>query len=159
FLLAVALFVAHLLRLYSTIWFNAKPIDPFVNYSLLLIVVMLFGPIILDIQGFYDSPIDKPKIKSFFQIIRAMIYLSIIVSVCTIFLRLSLVARSVPLLFIVISTLILLVKERIIIRRTRRKALAGMLRDPVLLAGTPQDIAAFEQSLTPEQKLSMEIAD
>src|SRR3954463_13491870 len=113
FLLAVALFVAHALRLYSTIWVNAKPIDPFVDYSWLLIVVMLFGPIMLDIQGFYESPIDKPKTKSFFQIIRAMIYLSLIVSVCTIFLRLSLVARSVPLLFVGIAMILLLLRERI----------------------------------------------
>ncbi len=119
FLLAVALFVAHALRLFSTTWLNARPIDPFVNYSWLLIVVMLFGPITLDIQGFYDSPIDKPTMKSLFQIIRAMLYLSLIVSFCTIFLRLSLVARSVPLLFIGIATLILLVRERISIWRRR----------------------------------------
>ena len=160
FLLAVALFAAHTLRLFSTIWFSlSKTIEPFGSYSWLLIVVMLFGPILLDLQGFYDSPIDKPKRKSFVQIIRAMIYLSIVVSACVIFLRLPLVNRSVPLLFIAIATLMLLVKERILIRRVRRKALAGLLREPVLLAGSMQDITAFEQSFTPEQKLLMEISD
>src|SRR3954468_3742225 len=144
FLLPVCLWLAYVLRLCSTVWFNlTRTIDPFGNYWWLILVIMLFGPILLDIQGFYNSPIDKPKRKSFVQIVRAMIYLSIIVSACVIFLRLPLANRSVPILFMVIATLVLLVKERILIRRIRRKALAGQLREVVLLAGSPQDIAAF----------------
>jgi exopolysaccharide biosynthesis polyprenyl glycosylphosphotransferase len=159
FLLAIALLAAHTLRLFSTVWFNlTKTIDPFSNYSWLLIVVMLFGPILLDLQGFYNSPIDKTKGKSFAQIMRAMIYLSIVVSACVIFLRLPLANRSVPILFMVVATGMLLVKERIIVRRVRRRAMRGELREPVLLAGSPQDMAAFEQSFTPEQRLLIEVA-
>lgn len=158
FLLGVTLFVAHAIRLYSTVWFNlTKTIDPFGNYFWLLLVVMLFAPILLDLQGFYESPIDKSKRKSFVQILRAMIYLSIVVSACVIFLRLPLANRSVPLLFIFIGTFVLLIKERIIIRRIRKKAMAGQLRESVMLAGSTQDMSAFEQSLTPEQKLLMEV--
>ena len=159
FLLAFALLVAHTLRYDSTAWFNlTKPIDPFAHYSWLLIVVMLFGPILLDLQGFYDSPIDKSKRKSISQIVRAMIYLSIIVSACVIFLKLPLISRSVPLLFLLIAMAMLLLKERVIIRRVRRKALRGELREPVLLAGVPEDIAALEQSFTVEQQLLMDVA-
>jgi exopolysaccharide biosynthesis polyprenyl glycosylphosphotransferase len=159
FLLAAALLLAHSLRFYSTTWFNlTKTIDPFSNYSWLLIVVMLFGPILLDLQGFYNSPIDKSKGKAFAQIMQAMIYLSIIVSACVIFLRLPLANRSVPILFIAIGTGVLLAKERMLVRRVRRRALRGELREPVLLAGSPEDMEALEQSFTPEQKLLMEIA-
>ena len=159
FLLAFALFAAHTLRLYSTVWFNLKKsIDPFANYSWLLIVVMLFGPILLDLQGFYDSPINKTKRKSVIQIVRAMAYLSVIVSACVMFLRLPLANRSVPILFLVIAMAALLLKERIMIRHVRSKALRGELREPVLLAGVPQDMAALEQSFTVEQKLLMDVA-
>src|SRR5205807_1700196 len=120
--------------------------------------VLLFGPILLDLQGFYDSPIDKTKWKSFVQIVRAMIYLSIIVSACVIFLRLPLANRSVPILFILIATVMLLVKESIVVRRIRRRALRGELREPILLAGSPLDMAALEQSFTPEQRLLMDVA-
>src|ERR1700675_3479840 len=122
FLLAFSLLAAHTLRFYSTRWFNlTQSIDPFGNYSLLLIVVMLFGPILLDLQWFYESPFDKTKWKSFVQIVRAMIYLSIIVSACVIFLRLPLASRTVPLLFMLIGTLVLLAKERLIAAHLRRK--------------------------------------
>jgi len=84
-LLALSLLAAHALRYYSTAWFNlTTPIDPFRNYQWLLVVVMPFGPILLDLQGFYQSPLNKRKWKSFVQLLRAMIYLSIIVSGCVI---------------------------------------------------------------------------
>src|SRR5207253_3235856 len=157
-LLALSLLAAHSLRYYSTAWFDlTTPIDPFQNYQWLLVVIMPFGPILLDLQGFYESPLSKTTWKSFVQIVRAMIYLSIMVSACVIFLRLPLASRSVALLFILIGTLVLLVKERIIIDHIRSRALRGELREPVLLAGVPQDIAALEQSFTPEQQLLMEV--
>jgi exopolysaccharide biosynthesis polyprenyl glycosylphosphotransferase len=159
FLLAFSLLAAHTLRLYSTPWFNfSNTIDPFRNYSWLLIVVMLFGPILLDVQGFYQSPLDKTKWKSFVQIMRAMIYLSIIVGACVIFLRLPLISRSLPILFMGIGTAVLLGKERIIVEHVRGRALRGELREPVLLAGLREDIAALEQTFTPEQKLLMDVA-
>lgn len=159
FLLAFSLWAAYALRYFSTFWFDlGKTIDPQRNYAWLLIVIMPFGPILLDLQGFYQSPLNKTQWKSIVQIMRAMIGLSIIVSACVIFLRLPLASRSVPLLFIVIGTLMLLVKERVIAGHLRRKAMRGERREPILLAGLPQDIAALEQSFTPEQKLLMDVA-
>ena len=158
FLLALSLWAAYVLRYYGTFWFNlSNQIDPQRNYAWLLIVIMPFGPILLDMQGFYQSPLNKTQWKSVIQIGRAMIGLSIIVSACVIFLRLPLASRSVPLLFILIGTLVLLAKERLIARHLRRKAMRGELREPVLLAGLPQDIAALEQSFTAEQQLLINV--
>ncbi len=159
FLLALTLFLTHQLRERSTSWFGfEQSADPFSNYHWLIVVVMAFGPILLDLQGFYQSPLTKTKWKSFRQVVQAMIYLSIVVSACTIFLRLPLVNRSVPLLFIFFGTLVLLVKERIIIAGVKRRARRGELRERILLAGVPQDIAALERTFTPEQRLLMVIA-
>jgi len=158
FLLAVSLWVAWLLRYYGTSWFNLKEtVDPFRNYQWLFIVIMPFGPILLDLQGFYQSPLNKTKGRSIVQIVRAMVGLSIIVSGCVIFLRLPLANRTVPLLFIFIGTVVLLVKERLIAAHLRRKAVRGVQREPVLLAGLPQDLAALERSFTPEQRLLIDV--
>jgi exopolysaccharide biosynthesis polyprenyl glycosylphosphotransferase len=62
-----------------------------------------------------------------------------------------------PILFMIIGTAMLLIKERVLVHRVRRRALRGELREPVLLAGLPQDIAALEQLFTPEQKLLMDV--
>lgn len=93
------------------------------------------------------------------QILRTMIYLSILVSGCVIFLRLPLLSRAVPLLFMLIATVVLLLKEQLLLARIRRRAAAGKLRERVLLAGVPQDIAALENSLTPEESMRLNIAD
>jgi exopolysaccharide biosynthesis polyprenyl glycosylphosphotransferase len=158
--LALSLLLGHALRYYATTWFDlSQTIEPFQSYQWLLVVVMPFGPILLDIQGFYESPLTKRKWKSFVQIMRAMIGLSIIVSACVIFLRLPLSSRAVPLFSILIAMLLLLLKERIIVSYVRRRALRGELRERVLLAGLPEDIAALERSFTTEQQLLMNIAD
>lgn len=60
FVLALALFAAHALRYYSTGWLDLSyPIDPFANYQWLIVVIMPFGAILLDLQGFYQSPLSK----------------------------------------------------------------------------------------------------
>src|SRR5205085_11035361 len=158
FLLAMSLWAAYALRYYSTFWFGLSVgVDPQSNYAWLLIPIMVFGPILLDLQGFYQSPLNKAGWRSLVQIVRAMIGLSIIVSACVIFLRLPLANRTVPLLFIFIGTIALLVKERAIAAHLRRRARRGEQREPVLLAGLPQDIAALERSFTPEQRLLIEV--
>jgi exopolysaccharide biosynthesis polyprenyl glycosylphosphotransferase len=160
FLLAVSLVVAHSLRFYITSWFALSTgVDPFTSYQWLLVVIMPLGPILLDLQGFYRSTLTKTKWKSFVQIVQAMVYLSIIVSACVIFLRLPLPNRSVPLLFIATGTAALLCKERILVSRIRARARRGELRDRMILAGVPQDMAALERSFTDEQKLLMDIVD
>src|SRR5580704_4441857 len=159
FLLAFSLWVAWVLRYYSTSWFDLKDtVDPQRNYAWLLIVIIPFGPMLLDLQGFYQSPLNKTSWRSLAQIVRAMIGLSIIVSACVIFLRFPLVNRTVPLLSIFIATLLLLAKERIIAAHLRRKALRGERRGPILLAGLPEDMAALEHSFTAEQKLLIDVA-
>jgi exopolysaccharide biosynthesis polyprenyl glycosylphosphotransferase len=160
FLLALALVAAYTLRFHATEWLGlTKSIGPFAEYQWLLVVVMPFGPILLELQGFYRNPIMKSPWRSFVQTVRAMIGLSIVVSACVIFLRLPMSNRSVPLLFILIATLVLLVKERLIVAVLRRRAKRGQLRERVLLAGVPQDIAVLEASFTSEQRMLMEIAD
>jgi len=159
-LLALSLFAAHALRFYGTSWLDLPySIDPFQNYQWLLVVIIPFGPIILDLQGFYQSPFNKTLWKSFVQIVRTMFYLSILVSACVIFLRLPLTSRAVPLLFILIATGLLLLKERFLVRRLRRRAARGEVRERVLLAGVPQDIAALEGSLTPEESMLLQVVD
>ena len=158
-LLALSLWAAYVLRYYGTVWFNlSKSVDPQSNYAWLLVPVMMFGPIFLELQGFYQSPLNKTLWKSIVQILRAMIGLSIIVSACVIFLRFPLANRTVPLLFIAIGTIVLLIKERIIESHIRRAALRGERREPILLAGLPDDIAALEQSFTPEHRLLVDVA-
>ena len=60
FLLALALFAAHAPRYYGTGWFDLPcPIDPFRNYQWLLIMIIPFGPTLLDLERFCESPFNR----------------------------------------------------------------------------------------------------
>ena len=158
--MALSLFAAHILRAEGTYWFHLSyPIEPFRSYQWLLLVIMPFGPIFLDLQGFYRSPLEKTLWKSFVQIMRMMIYLGLIVGCCVIFLRLPLASRAVPLLFLVIATVALLIKDQLSKRRVRRRAARGQLRERVLLAGVPEDIVALERSLSLEESLRLNVVE
>ena len=157
-LFAVALLLAYAFRLHSSISIAvSKLVDPLPNYYWLLIVVMLFGPILLEIQGFYESPITRTKLKTLEQIFRAMIALSLVVGACVIFLKQPLYNRTVPVFFILIATALLLLKEQIMVSYLRARAARGELREPILLAGVPEDIAALEATFTEEQRLFSEV--
>jgi len=83
FFLPFSLWAAYALRYYSTFWFNlGNTVDPQRNWNYwwLLFVIMLFGPLFLDLQGFYQSPLNKTQWKSFVQIACAMMGLSILAS-------------------------------------------------------------------------------
>jgi exopolysaccharide biosynthesis polyprenyl glycosylphosphotransferase len=157
-LLAFSLLVAYALRLHSSITsLESQQVDPLPNYYWLLIVAMLFGPIILEIQGFYQSPVNRTKWKTLEQIARATFVLSIVVGACVIFLKLPLYNRTVPVFFVLIATFLLLVKEQIMVTYLRGRAARGELREPILIAGVPEDIAAFEATFTPEQHLLTDV--
>jgi exopolysaccharide biosynthesis polyprenyl glycosylphosphotransferase len=157
-LLAFSLLVAYGVRLHSSITsLESKQVDPLPNYYWLLIVVVLFGPILLEIQGFYQSPVNRTKWKTLEQIARAMFVLSIVVGACVVFLKLPLYNRTVPVFFVLITTFLLLVKEQIMVMYLRGRAARGEVREPILIAGVPEDIAALEATFTPEQHLLTDI--
>jgi exopolysaccharide biosynthesis polyprenyl glycosylphosphotransferase len=157
-LLAIAVFAAYALRLHSSISIEiSHQVDPLQNYYWLAIVVTLFGPILLEMQGFYQSPINRTKWKTLEQILRGMIALSIVVSACVIFLKQPLFNRTVPIFFILIATFLLLAKEQLVTSYFRRRAARGEAREPILLAGVPEDMAALEETFTQEQRLLAEI--
>jgi exopolysaccharide biosynthesis polyprenyl glycosylphosphotransferase len=56
-----------------------------------------------------------------------------------------------------IGTIALLVKERLIVTRLKRRARRGEQREPVILAGLPEDLAALERTFTPEQRLLIDV--
>src|SRR5690606_12191682 len=76
---------------------------------------------------------------------------------CTLFFRLDIPSRAVLLLFAVLAPALLLLREQITIYRMRVRAKTGRYREPVLLAGTPQDTRALLCRLTPDQLLDMEV--
>lgn len=156
-MLVIAFWVAHTIRFLAVDWFVFdKPIGPFSEFQWLLFVILPFGPIILELQGFYTHPLQKSPAKSLAQIGRAAFWLGLLIAVCAYFLRLDVPSRAVMPMFAVLAMCGLLLRERLTILRVRSRASSEELREPVILVGTPQDLRQLRHSFTAEERAEIE---
>lgn len=159
FLMVVAFWVAHQLRYFGGDFFlfGNKPIGPFSEFQWLLFVILPFGPIILELQGFYTHPLQKKPGRSLTQIARSIFWLGLLISACSYFLKLSVPSRAVMPIFVVLTGGVLLLRERFSASRFRARAQREDLRERVVLAGTPSDIHQLRQTFTPELLIEMNV--
>jgi exopolysaccharide biosynthesis polyprenyl glycosylphosphotransferase len=149
--MSVAFWLAHTLRFVGGESFVfGKPIGPFSTFQWLLFVIMPFGPIILEMQGFYAHPLEKTMARSLQQLGRGAFWLGLLIAGCSYFLRLDVPSRAVMPMFAVIACVFLIVRERATIFRYRRRADLEELRERVVFVGTAEDVAELKASLPPE---------
>ncbi len=158
-LLALAFWLAHQLRWRGTVWFNLpSAIQPFQNYAWTLVALLPFAPLILEGQGFYQSPLLKSWKRSLGQLLRGMLWMGLLIAGCVIFLRVAAPSRVVLIIFAILGCGLLLLKERLYCAWLRARIAAGDLKENVLLAGSTADIDNLLDSLAPDQKIRWNIA-
>lgn len=156
-LLAFAFSGAYLLRAKSAFWFGFDPIGLFSESEWMLLLIMPFGPIFLELQGFYSHPLQKTILGSLKQMASAAFWLALLVGGFVVFFRLYVASRAVLPLFVVLAALLLTLRERATVALFRNRVRNGKGREPVLLAGSPKDVEALRRTLTPVQLMEMEI--
>ena len=159
-ILALALYVGYALRRYQIIDFDVLPeIPPLEGFLWIFLVVGLFGPLLLEMQGFYQYPLEKSVQRSLRQISYAGVWLGLILGACVVFLKVGIPSRSAFLLFLLLAPLGLLVREAIYrdfyLRRLRR----GAHGENIILAGTSQRMDELVDSLSPVQRLEINVAE
>jgi exopolysaccharide biosynthesis polyprenyl glycosylphosphotransferase len=157
FLLLFAFWASYKVRAHSTGIFGVEPIPPFREFLWMIVLIMPCGPLMLELYGFYEHPLQKQVPRTLGQLGRALVALALLAGLCVMFLRVELPSRSVLILFVGFGAVLLLVKDRLLLAHARRLAERGLLREPVLLAGSPVDMDQLVDSLTPEQLLHMEV--
>lgn len=142
-----------LLKLEDNLW----QIPPFYEFYWMLAILMPFGPLLLEMQGFYSHPMDKTVVKSIEQVIRAGFWLMLMFGVAAVFLRLTVPSRSVLLLFAILAPTVLVVKDRLMAWRYVRRLKHGAVGEPIIVAGEADRIRQFRQSLSIIQKLETRV--
>ncbi len=157
-LLVFAYWAAYFIRSSMAAWFHSLyEIPNFNDFRWVLFVLMPFGPIVLEMQGFYNHILQKNFFKSSGQLGRAGLVLGLIIFVSAFLFRLNFPSRGVPIIFGILAFGLLLAREQITIAQLRRKASSGRFRESVLLVGTPGDLVQLEKCLTDEQLIEMQI--
>ncbi len=159
-ILVLVLYAGYALRSYQIIDFDLLPaIPPFEGFLWMFFVIALFGPLLLEMQGFYQYPLEKSVRRSLSQISYAGVWLGLILGGCVVFLKLSIPSRSAFLIFLGLAPLGLLAREAIFrvlyLRRLRR----GAQGERIILAGQPQRMAEAIAALSPVQRLEIDVAE
>ena len=78
-LLVLAFWGAYALRVAATDWFRVEPIPPFKEFLWMIVVIMPCGPLMLELQGFYEHPLQKQIGRTLAQLGRALVGLALLV--------------------------------------------------------------------------------
>src|SRR3984893_1398401 len=120
---------------------------------------MPFGPLFLDLNGFYHFPLQKSVLKSIGQIGPALLWLGVLIAACTVFFRFNVKSRSVLILFGLIWLIVLLIKEQAAVVYLRSRAASGDYKERVLLAGSSEEMQIFSALLSEDQLAQIEIVE
>src|SRR6478735_2210209 len=86
FLLAFAFWMAHAFRFFGASWFVFdKPIESFSKFQWLIFIIIPFGPVALELEGFYGTSMRKPISRSLKEIARSAVWLGLLIAACSYF--------------------------------------------------------------------------
>lgn len=157
-LLGVVFWLCHQLRFYEIISFDGSAeIPPFEYFLWVLAILIPFGPFLLELQGYYHYPLEKTALRSLGQILRAGLWLIVLVALSAFLFKLTIPSRSVPLLFCLIAPVALLIKERISISLHKHNLAKGAVAERIILAGETQKLDELIAGFSPSQKLEIEV--
>jgi exopolysaccharide biosynthesis polyprenyl glycosylphosphotransferase len=158
-ILVLSLSAAHTIRLCLGNIDGVAMIEPFKAYLWLIVLIMPFGPLLLDLQGFYNFPLQKTFLKSFTQIAQALLWLGVLIAGCSIFFRLNINSRSVLIFFAIFSLFALLLKERLVALYVKSRARNSDYREKVILAGSTEEIRQLADRFTMEQMAEIDVVE
>src|ERR1700677_1059473 len=99
-LLILSFWLAHIIRSSISLWFPAVYVIPdFNDFKWVLFILMPFGPIVLEMQGFYSHILQKDVWKSTVQLGRAAVVLGLIIALSAFFFRYTFPSRAVLIIF------------------------------------------------------------
>ncbi len=157
-LLGTVFWFAHFIRFNGLIIMDSLwTIDGFGKFVWILAVIMPFGPFLLEMQGFYNYPLEKSVWKSLRQMMAAGIWLFVLLGSAVIFLRLDIPSRSVLILFAILAPLALLLRERISIWRYVHRLRQGAVGERIIVAGERASMGELIGSFSPAQKLEVHV--
>lgn len=110
------------------------------NFSEVLIVMVPFTPLVLELTGFYKSS-RKPLRHSIWQMVRAMVILGAGMGILVVFFKFPLLNRSVLGMAALLTFGLILARDRVCGALSRRRMVRENLKEAIVMAGKPEDIA------------------
>ncbi len=160
FILGAMFWLAYTMRATKFIVLDyAFDIPGFERFLWMLAIIMPFGPFLLEVQGYYNYPLEKTVVRSLQQITRAGVFLCLMLAAAVIFLRQEIPSRSVLILFCVLAPAALITKERLAIWRRIRKLSSGGAGERIIIAGELDKAREIVSAFTPSQRMEITVVE
>lgn len=157
-LLGLTFWISYLLRKDGFFILDSlHEVPDFVHFLWILAILMPFGPFFLELHGFYNHPLEKTAARSLEQVLRAAVWVVVMIAAAAFLFRLNVPSRSVLLAFGVLAPIALVAKDRLLAGWYLRKLRHGAPAEPILMAGEPDKIAEIQRSMTPAQQLEVKV--
>ena len=124
----------------------------------MLAVIIPITPLLLDLHGFYDNPLTQRYESLFLKMANAGFWLFLIISIISIFGRLEVPSRSVLLLFLIFSPVVLIVRIWGTRQYLIRSYKSEKFEELSVLVGNATDITEFLKGLNTAEKMTLQIS-
>lgn len=157
-LFCLAFWVAHAVRSHwrLEVFGGTAEIKGFEDYVWLLLVIFPLAPLFLELQGFYGKPLGTPLRSSLWQLLWACLWMSIGIVMIS-FVAREQPARSVIILFGIVSFFFVGIKEAIFRGIVRFGIGNSQTRMRVLLVGSPEETADLRRHLGKQAGKSVDV--
>jgi exopolysaccharide biosynthesis polyprenyl glycosylphosphotransferase len=131
--------------------FNLKEVHPFPSYVYLYLVMIIAGPIMLEIQGFYDRPLLPKRWVTLWTLFKGCISATIVLIFVIYFFRVDL-ARGVAILFGGVCFVLIYLKEEMVQLGMKSKFAQNQYQRKFILLGTAEETSLMRTAIksTPE---------
>ncbi len=154
------------LSLWAAHWFRAKSklalfggtpeIETFEDYVWLLFIVVPLAPVLLEMQGFYNRPLLASRRTTAWELFQGCV-LSVLVVISVMFLMREQLARSVVIMFGVVSFLFVFLKEELMRSWMKSKMGQSQVKKRLILLGTKEETARLQAELEASPVSGIEI--
>jgi exopolysaccharide biosynthesis polyprenyl glycosylphosphotransferase len=158
-LFALGLWLAHLLRDHATGWFADLPrIHDFSHYVWLWILVIPVTPLLLKAQGFYNRSLIYSRRETLWAVVKSATILALLI-VSILFMAKQELARSVIMLFGGLASVLVLLKEELLLRWLASEAGQAEMRKRVVLIGARDETTKVRQGFEEKMPGAVEVLE
>ncbi|MDC0200991.1 sugar transferase [Verrucomicrobia bacterium] len=157
--LFVAFWISHKLRYdnYGGIWDESVKIPVFKDFIWLLAIVVPFTPLVLELTGYYNHPLQKTIFLSLKQYAKTLIIIGVLIGGFIVFNRVGDVSRGFLILLTLCGGGLLLTKEYFLKRVIRRQVKLGNWEEEVILVGEAEEMKRFEEDIVSDLSFGLKV--
>lgn len=159
-LLVLGLWLAHVIRFWAPVYADMlDPIPPFSEFLWIIVILVPFGPPLLEMHGYYRYPTQKSVWRSLQEILAASLWLAVLIAGCVLAFRFEVPSRLVCVEFAILAPVLLLFKQRLIILWMNAQGHREGFRERVLMVGVSLEMKRLVDRFNDEDAMQIEIVE